>query len=457
MIRTIKTKKLHGLTLAVLTALNTACTVGPDYQRPSIDVPATYKEAPESAATQTDDTSTYWPWWMIYNDQVLDQLIAQVETENYSLQTVAAQMQQARSVTDIALAAQYPTVVAGGTNDLGILVNWEIDLWGRIQRNVEASGAAAQASAADLAAAKLSLQAQLAQNYFLLRIKDTDIQLLRDTIVSYERSLKISQNQYKAGVADRSSISHAQVQLSTAQIQMHDALAARAQLEHSIAVMIGKAPADFSLSITPIELGVPEVPATLPSELLERRPDIAAAERRMAAASAKIGVAAAEAYPTLDLFAGATIVRGVIGGAKAEVPLYTAGATKAKRTKAEAAYDEAVANYRQTVINGFREVEDNLVAIQYLDESSVVQDQAVKSAREAAVIMNNQYDAGIVNYLSVVIVQSTALTHERGALSILGRRLIASVSLAKALGGGWKQDVPKTTNDQEPARESTDK
>jgi NodT family efflux transporter outer membrane factor (OMF) lipoprotein len=395
---------------------------------------------------------------MVYDDQVLDQLIALVDTDNYSLQGIEAQMRQARSATDIALAAQYPTVVAGGTNDLGIMANWEIDLWGRIQRNLEASGAAAQASAADLAAAKLSLQAQLAQNYFLLRIKDADIQLLQDAISSYKRSLKISQNQYAAGVADRSSISHAQVQLSTAQIQMHEAHTIRAQLEHSIAVMVGKAPADFSLApITPIVLEVPEVPATLPTELLERRPDIAAAERRMAAASARIGVAAAEAYPTLNLFLGASIIEGVIGGAKTEMPLYTAGATKAKRTKAEAAYDEAVANYRQTVINGFREVEDNLVEIQYLDQSSAVQDQAVKSARESALIMNNQYDAGIVNYLSVVIVQSTALTHERGALSILGRRLVASVNLTKALGGGWKQEEPKIEKDQAPIRESTDK
>ncbi|MDT8281864.1 MAG: TolC family protein, partial [Gammaproteobacteria bacterium] len=319
MISTIKTKRLSSLTIAILATLNTACTVvGPNYERPSIDVPATYKEVHESAVTASDDTSTYWPWWMIYDDQVLDQLIANIDTKNYSLQAIEAQMRQARSATDIALAAQYPTVVAGGTNDLGILVNWELDLWGRIKRNLEASGAAAQASAADLAAAKLSLQAQLAQNYFLLRVKDADIQLLQDTIASYERSLEITQNQYTVGVADRSSISHAQVQLSTTQIQVNDARIARAQLEHSIAVLIGKAPADFSLAVVPIELVAPEIPATLPADLLQRRPDIAAAERRMAAASAKIGVAEAEAYPKIDLFAGVTIVKGIIGGAKGE-------------------------------------------------------------------------------------------------------------------------------------------
>jgi len=449
---TVKIKSLRKLIMVVLVSLNSACTVlGPDYERPSIDTPPAYKETPETGSLSTNQIANDAPWWAVYDDPELDRLMARIDTQNYSLQIASARLQQARSLTDIAEAAQYPSVTAGGTNDLGILANWEIDLWGRIKRNVEASGAAAQASAADWAATKLLLQAQLAQNYFLLRVQDVDIHLLQTTIASYRRSLKITRNQYKVGVADRGSISQAQVQLSSVLVQINDARITRAKLEHAIAVLIGKAPAFFSIAIAPIDAEkpqVPPVPVTLPSDLLERRPDIVAAERRMAAASANIGVAAAAAYPTLGLFVGATITRGPIAGATAKAPIYTAGATTATRSKAEAAYDEAVANYRQVVLDAFSEVEDNLVTLQNLDESSMVQAEAVEAAREAVVIMNNQYQAGIANYLSIVIVQSSELTNERTALSILGRRLVASITLTKALGGGWQASkLEKETED----------
>lgn len=449
MTTTHRTSTLRALVLAGFATINTACTVlGPDYVRPSIDVPAAYKEAPGSSAPQPRQASTPGPWWALYGDPQLDQLITQVETRNYSLQAIEARGLQARSVAEMAQAAQSATVVAGGTNDLGVLVNWEIDLWGRIRRNVEASGAAAQASAADLAAARLALQAQLAQNYFLLRVQDSEIGLLQDTVASYERSLQITRNQYAVGVADRGSIVQAQAQLGAAQAQMHDARVARAQLEHAIAVLIGKAPADFSIAAAPLAAKVPEVPTALPADLLERRPDIAAAERRMAAANAQIGVAEAGSYPSLDLFAGVSIRKGLLGGAKIEAPLYSA-APQAGLTKATAAYDEVVANYRQTVLGGFREVEDNLAALQILDQSSQAQAAAVTAARQAVTITHNQYRAGLVDYQSMIVVQASALVNERAALGILGRRLVASVTLIKALGGGWQAIAPTAASAKE--------
>jgi NodT family efflux transporter outer membrane factor (OMF) lipoprotein len=461
---TAKIKPLRTLTIAVLTSLSSACTtLGPDYERPPMDLPDSYKESPETTDPQINQQDEHAKWWSIYNDQELDKLIAQIDSQNYSLQAAAARLQQARELAKIAEAAQYPTVTAGGVNDLGIIANWEVDLWGRIKRNIEASGAAAQASAADLAATKLLLQAELAQNYFLLRIQDGDIQLLKDTIASYQRSLNITRNQYDVGVADRGSVTQARLQLSNAQVQMHEAKLTRAQLEHTLAVLVGKTPADFSINASTTsteEFHIPQVPALLPSDLLERRPDIAAAERRMAAASANIGVAAAAAYPTLDLFAGATITRGLVGGADVEAPIYTAGATTAKRTKAEAAFDETIANYRQVILKALREVEDNLVTLQSLEESSKVQIEAFEAAREAVVVINNQYQAGIVSYLAVAFVQSSELDSKRASLSILGRRLVASVTLTKALGGGWQaselekepedisEDLPDDTDDR---------
>jgi len=464
---TAKTLPLRALTIAVLASYSTACTtLGPDYERPTMDVPDTYKEAADTNNSQANNLPADKRWWLTYNDSRLDQLITLIDTQNFSLQAAVARVQQAHELTVIAKAEQYPSVTAGGVNDLGIIAKWELDLWGRIKRNIEASGAVAQASAADFAATKLLLQAQLAQNYFLLRVQDADIHLLTSTIVSYKRSLEITRNQYKVGVADRGSISQAQVQLSTAQVQLRDARVVRAQLEHTIAVLVGKTPANFSIATTPANTKQPEVPPVptlLPSELLERRPDIAAAERNVAAASANIGVAAAAAYPTVGLFLGTSIRKGTGGGFDAEAPIYTAGATTATRTKAEAAYDESVANYRQVVLNAFLEVENNLVTLENLDESATVQTEAVKAAREAVVIMNNQYQAGIVNYLSIVIVQSSELNNERAALSILGRRLVASVTLTKALGGGWRaselEKEPKNASEdlpEEQAEEQTE-
>lgn len=445
MINTIKISPRRILLLAGCVSLVTACTVvGPDYVRPAIKDSPSYKET-GITKTQLSGAAPVWgQWWKIYGDSQLDVLAAQVATQNQTLHANEARARRARALVEMARAAQSPTVAAGGTNDLGVRVKWEIDLWGRIQRNIEASGATAQASEADLAAATLSMQAQVVENYFMLRMQDAALRLLQDTVAAYERSLQILRNQYAAGIASRGEMMQAQAQLNVAQVQMHSVRVTRTQLEHAIAILIGKAPADFFLTLEPFVFTVPEIPPALPADLLKRRPDIAAAERRAAAASARIGVAEAEFYPSLDLFAGVSIRKGPGGGATINAPLYSGASPQVRRTEISAAYDEAVAEYRQTVLNGFREVEDNLAALQILGEAATTQAAAIQAARETARITNNQYQAGLVTYLSVAEMQVAALNNERAALDILNRRLAASVGLIKALGGGWDASVLKT-------------
>lgn len=438
---------LRVLILIGLSTLIAACTVvGPDYARPAVVLPNAYKEAnPPTSNRAPTPALEQAAWWKIYGDKQLNALVDQVETQNQSIQSVEARLRQARALANIARAGQSPTVAAGGKNDLGLLVNWEIDLWGRIHRTIEASGAAAEASAADLAAMTLSIQAQVVQNYFQLRRQDTEVQLLQNALSMHERSLQLVRNQYAVGVASRGNIAQAQAQLGATQLQTHNARVSRAQIEHALANLIGKAPADFSLAVAPITVDVPDIPPELPANLLKRRPDIAAAERRMAVASAKIGVLQAEAYPSLDLFAGVSIRRGLLGGANLLASIYSGGTTPARSSQASAAYDEVVANYRQSVLNGFREVEDNLAALRILDEAALAQEEALKAARESVRVTSNQYQAGVVDYLSVTAVQAIALEHERAALDILSRRLVASVALIKALGGGWNAHAPKAT------------
>lgn len=424
--------------LALASVLGTACTVvGPDYVRPAFDAPAAYKEA---AATPAAQPAIDAQWWRLFGDERLDALMVQLDTLNPSLQAAQARLRQARALALGARAARSPTVVAGGTNDLGLLVNWEIDLWGRIQRNIEANEAAAQASAADLAAVRLSLQAQLAQTYFQLRVQDAEIDQLERAIASHERTLQLTRNQYAVGVVARANVVQAQARWQATQAQAHDARATRAQLEHAVAVLVGRAPAEFAVQAAPLELQAPPIPAGLPAQLLERRPDVAAAERRIAVASAQIGVAKAAAYPSLGVFAGITIRRGPVGGAKLEAPLYAADLPQALDDKASAVYDEAVANYRQTVLGAMREVEDSLAAIDRLEQAGTAQAQAAAAARQAALIADNQYRAGIASYLAVAVVQTAALDNERLELALRGRRLVASVQLVKALGGGWQPE-----------------
>src|SRR6266540_2757276 len=450
-----------------------ACSVGPNYVRPPVETPSAYKEAQGWKQAEPRDERPRGTWWEVFNDGELDALVRQVVITNQTIKAAEARVREARALTQAARAAFFPIVTAnasatrsgsaGGTSstssgttvnlggvhnnyNVALDVNWEIDLWGRVRRTVEASEATAEASAADLESARLSAQAQLAEDYFLLRAQDAQIRLLNDTVGAYERSLQLTRNQYAVGVVGRADVAQAETQLKSTQAQAIDATVQRAQLEHAIAILIGKPPAEFSLAAETVPTVFPVIPVELPSELLERRPDIAAAERRAAAANAQIGVAESAFFPSLTLSATGGFQSSVLsqlfslpsrywslGPALAQI-IFDAGLRRA-----------------QTALTGFQEVEDNLAALKILEQEATVQDEAVKAARESLAIVLNQYRAGTANYLAVVVIQAAALNNERTAISILGRRLTASVALIKALGGGWKE-APAATADGEPGR-----
>ena len=464
------------------------CSVGPNYVRPPVETPSAYKEAQGWKQAEPRDEQPRGDWWEAFNDRELNTLVTQVAITNQTIKAAEARVREARALTQQARAAFFPIVTAnasatrsgsgGGTRstssgttvtlggvhnsyNVALDVNWEIDLWGRVRRTVEASEATAEASAADLESAKLSAQAQLAEDYFLLRVQDAQIRLLNDTVVAYERSLQLTRNQYAVGVVGRADVAQAETQLKSTQAQAIDAAVQRAQLEHAIAILVGKPPAEFSLAAETVPTAFPVIPVEQPSELLERRPDIAAAERRAAAANAQIGVAESAFFPSLTLSATGGFQSSVLsqlftlpsrywslGPALAQI-IFDAGLRRAQTAQAIATYDENVANYRQTVLTGFQEVEDNLAALKILEQEASVQDEAVKAARESLAIVLNQYRAGTANYLAVVIIQAAALNNERTALSILGRRLTASVALIKALGGGWKEAAATTGGEPE--------
>ena len=465
------------------------CKVGPNYVRPPVETPAAYKEAQSWKQAQPQDELPRGSWWEVFHDAQLNSLEAQVAISNQTIKAAEAQVREARALTEVARAALFPIVTAnasatragggrGGTGSSGasgggqvarvgnsyniaLDANWEIDLWGGLRRSLEASEASTQASAADLESAKLSAQALLAEDYFLVRVQDAQIRLLNDTAAAYEKSLQLTQNQYAVGVVGRADVAQAETQLKSTQAQAIDAGILRAQLEHAIAVLIGKPPAEFVLAVEREPTEFVAIPAAVPSELLERRPDIAAAERRAAAANAQIGVAEAAFFPALTLSATGGFQSSVlsqlfslpsrywsIGPAVAQA-VFDAGLRRAQTEQAIATYDQNVANYRQTVLTAFQEVEDNLAALRILEQEAAVQDEAVKAARESLAITSNQYRAGTVNYLAVVVVQAVALNNERTALTILSQRLAASVALIKALGGGW--DVPAAVPGAAPA------
>ena len=449
--------------------------VGPDYVRPATPAPAAYKEAPRWKVALPRDDAPRGNWWEAFGDPDLDALVIQVNISNQTVQAAEARMREALAATQGARAALFPLVNGSGAAqrsghgagsstsantrsgvnnnfNLGLAASWEIDLWGGIRRSVEASGDTAQATAADLAGARLSAQALLTQDYLLLRVEDAQIALLRDTVTTYERSLQLTRNQYAAGIVGRGDVAQAEAQSKSTQAQVVDATLTRAQLEHAIAMLVGKAPADLAIAPKALVAVFPVIPAAVPSELLERRPDIAAAERRTASANAQIGVAQAAFFPALTLSAGGGFQNSVISnllslpsrywslGAALAQPIFDAGLRSAQKAQAIATYDETVANYRSTVLNGFQDVEDNLAALDLLAQEATFQDEAVKAAQQSATIAVNQYKAGTANYLAVVVLQASALSSERTALAILGRRLTASVGLIKALGGGWNLD-----------------
>ena len=457
--------------LILAAALLAGCAAGPDYSRPQVEAPPQFKEMAGWREALPRDALPRGSWWGVFGDAELDQLMQRVEIANQTIQVAEARFRQARAVADQARAALFPTLTANAsatrskapslpnapsfatgavsTYNVALNASWELDLWGRIRRSVEAGEASWQGSAADLEAARLSARSALAQNYFALRVADQTKKLLEDTVAAYQRSLDLTRNRYQAGVVARVDIVQAEVQLKSAQAQLIDVGVERAQLEHAIALLVGEAPARFALAPAPLTLKMPEIPVALPAELLERRPDVASAERAVAAANAQIGVAKAAFFPTLSL-SGASGYRSTniadlltapsrfwsLGAAAAQA-LFDGGQRRAVSDQAIAAYDAQVGTYRQTVLTGFQEVEDNLAALRILEEEATVQDEVVKSAREAVDLTLNQYRAGVVSYLNVITAQATALQNERAAASVLGRRLTGSVALVKALGGGW--------------------
>ena len=451
------------------------CTLGPDYVRPSVDVPSAFKEAQGWKTAQPRDAEPRGSWWSMYGDPQLDALIGQVDISNQNLAQAEARFRQARALVDAARAGFFPSVTAtlGSTRSRssattiaqpsaapisrGVVTGhtlrsdatWEPDLWGSVRRTVEADVASAQASIGDLESARLSAQATLAQDYFQLRSLDAQRQLLEETIATYQRALKLTQNQYQVGVVAKADVVQATAQLKSTQAQAIDLGVQRAQLEHAIAVLIGKPPAQLSIAPQVTALAPPAVPLELPSQLLERRPDVAAAERRVAAANAQIGVAKAAIFPALTLsasggFQSATLAQWATVpsrfwsiGPSIAMPLFDAGLRRAQTEQAIAAYDASVGAYRQSVLAAFQDVEDQLAALRILDEEAAVQAEAMQASLQSLDLLLNQYKAGLINYLQVVVAQTTALASQRSAADIANRRMVASVLLVKALGGGW--------------------
>ena len=465
-------KSLRRLTLSALVAvLLSSCAVGPDYKRRAVELPgeapSAFKENRDWKVAEPRDALPRDKWWEVFGDAELNALIEQIDINNQNLKIAEARFRQAQALPQSSRAGFFPTLglsssatrsgsaaSRGGNNvgnnyNLSANLNWELDLWGRIRRQNEANDSSAQASAADLGAARLSAQADLAVNYFQLRVNDAQQQLLNDTVSAYAKSLELTRNRYAVGVAGRVDVVQAETQLLSAQAQALDLGVQRAQLEHAIALLIGKFPTNFSLPVSSWTATLPRLPVALPSTLLERRPDIAAAERRAAAANALIGVAQAAYYPNLSLggslgYASPTIAGWLTApnrfwslGPSLAVTLLDFGKRGAARDQAVASYDQSVALYRQTVLEGFQEVEDNLAALRILEAEAAVQAQAVRAARESVTLTLNQYKAGTISFLNVVNVQAAQLANERASVSVLGRRLSASVGLIRALGGGW--------------------
>lgn len=462
---------MKRISILILAGLLGGCAVGPDYARPAMDVPSAFKESKGWKAAEPRDDELGGRWWEIYNDPLLDALIARIDISNQNLAKAAATYRQAAALVRTARAAYFPAVGAdasatrsagslnrSGTTGsssattiyaLGLNASWEPDLWGRVQRTVESNQAGAQASAADLQAVRLSAQAALAQDYWLLRVLDAQTGLLRDTVAAYQRSLQLTLNQYAVGVVSKADVIQAQTQTKAAQAQLLDIGVQRAQTEHAIALLVGQPASTFAIAPAALAAKVPDIPVGIPSSLLERRPDIGAAERRAAAANAQIGVARAAYFPALTLTASdgfqssslANLLTAPsrvwsLGPALAQT-LFDGGARRAQTEQAIAGYDASVAAYKQAVLTGFQEVEDNLAALRILEQEAQVQDETVRSARHAVTLMLNQYKAGLVSYTSVATVQTTLLGAENTALGILNRRMAASVKLIVALGGGW--------------------
>jgi NodT family efflux transporter outer membrane factor (OMF) lipoprotein len=467
-------------TVAALLLL-AGCAVGPDYKRPDSPSQPTYKEAAGFRPADPRDSIPKGAWWSVFGDPVLDGLERQVAVTNQNVKAAEASYRQAVALVQEAQAGFFPTVTVNpdvtrssrnssfSTSQFSPRVSgqaytqyslegngsWELDLWGKIRRQVEGQQAAAEVSAADLANAQLSAQATLAQDYFSLRADDALAQLLRDTAAAYRRSVEIAQNQYAVGIASRADVVTAEAQLKTVQAQLVGVGVERAQLEHAIAVLTGHAPAELSIAPGTLASAVPVVPAGLPSELLQRRPDIAAAERTMAEQNAQIGVAVAAYYPAVTLsgvlgYAGSPLsqlftVPNLVWslGAAASETLLDGGLRTATVQAARAGYEQSVASYRQTVLSALQQVEDQLSSLRILADQAAAEAEAVAASRRALDVTLNEYRAGTVAYTSVVTQQAQLLADEQTALAVQKSRQLAAVGLISALGGGWRaSDLP---------------
>ncbi len=462
------------------------CNFAPRYMRPTVITPEAYHETgpvadPTGVAWQTaqpSDAASRGRWWEIFGDAQLNSLEEQVQSSNQTILAAAANFRAARDTVSVARSGFFPTlstapsfargrssqtlrttstgingssISSGTVNDYALPfdLNYEVDLWGRVRNNVSAVTADAQASAADLATALLSVQAELAQDYFQLHALDAERQILDESVASYRQSLDETRSLFRAGIDSDEDVARAETQLNTTVAQASDLDVARAAYEHAIAVLSGQPPAKFSLPVASLVARPPAVPVSIPSNLLERRPDIAAAERRVASANAQIGVARAAYFPRLTL--------GVAGGWESSqashwfdwpsrfwslgpqlaVTLFDGGARRAQTDQTRAFFDQATANYRQTVLSAFQSVEDNLAALRILDEEVRQQQMAVDSARHLLDLANTRFKIGIDSYLNVITAQTALLSNRETAVQIQLRQMTASIALLKALGGGW--------------------
>jgi NodT family efflux transporter outer membrane factor (OMF) lipoprotein len=480
-----------GLPASLLLAASIAlsgCAVGPNYHRPTAPAPPSYKEGSSANATvpppqipnggwktaQPSDGMLKGNWWEVYNDSQLNTLEEKLTIGNQTIKSAVARYLEAREQVRVARADYYPTVSAGPSvsrtkqstnralysststvpktyNDLTLAgqVSWEPDVWGRVRRTVEASGALAQASAADLANIELSIRAELALDYFELRGLDLQKQLLDNTVVAFEHALDLTERRFHSGVATASDVALAQTQLETTRGQAIDVTVARSQFEHAVAMLIGVPASEFSLPPAPLMLNLPDIPTGIPSQLLERRPDIAAAERRAAAANAQIGIAVSAYYPTIQLTGTGgfesdnpgTWIQGPsalwsLGGSAVEL-LFDAGRRKALTRQARDNYDSSVADYRQSVLAGFQEVEDQLAALRILEQEAATERNAVAAAEHSLTLSTSRYKGGVASYLEVLTSENALLQNQRTEADVLTRRFSASVQLVRSLGGGW--------------------
>jgi NodT family efflux transporter outer membrane factor (OMF) lipoprotein len=469
----LRTSAIAGAIAVVVSA----CSVGPDYKRPDAPESAGYKESAGWIVASPDDGHVPTDWWNRYGDSQLDDLELKVVSANPTLAQAAATYRQERALVQVARAAFFPQLSLNGgaarsrsslgagpdyfnsQRSLTLDASWEPDLWGTVSRNVEAAEATAVASGDTLANTLLSLQSELAIDYFQLRGVDATRKLLNETIVQYQKALTLTRNQYNVGVAQLSDVVLAQTLLVSTQAQAVDVGVQRAQLEHAIAVLVGMPPSAVTIGDDPLTeaLLVPPAPVSVPSLLLERRPDIAVAERQMAAANAQIGVATAAFYPVVNLTAAggvdalstialfSTPARYWSLGASVAQILFDGGERTGQLDAARANYDGTVANYRQTVLSAFQSVEDSLAGLRILENEYGYQTEAVRLAQQAVNLQMNRYKAGTVAYTDVITAETTLLTNQRTQVNLLSERVVYNVQLVKALGGGWdvsQQDNP---------------